>query len=215
RSVYSTSFEEHLKDLAHVLERVISVSLKLKISKCEFFMTELAFLGHKISSNGISPDPTKIEAIQKIPEVLNKDETMTFLGLTGYYRKFIHKYAEIAQPLHEIIHEEEWKWNEIHSKAVQQLKSALISAPVLAYPNPTKEFQVITDSSGNSIGGAIEQDGHPVVFHSESLKSYMDTDRKRNLCIGANGKEIQTLAAWEALHCNNRSFSNSMASEQT
>lgn len=129
--IYSESYEQHLLDLQHVFERCLSVGLRLKLSKCEFFMTEMQFLGHVVSDKGIAMDPQKTEAISRIPDVLKSSEdTMTFLGLTGYYRRFIKDYASMARPLTKLNTEDKFNWTVECTQAVQMLKKAISTAPV-------------------------------------------------------------------------------------
>ncbi|HRP36369.1 MAG TPA: reverse transcriptase domain-containing protein [Candidatus Dojkabacteria bacterium] len=173
--IYSENYEQHLKDIQTVFKRFASVGMKLKLSKCSFFMKELVYLGHKVSAEGIAPDPQKIEAITRIPDIIpNLVNLRYFLGLTGYYRQFIFNYAATVQPLiHLTTMDTKWEWNDKHTQAVQHLKQKLMKQPVLAYMDPNKTIIVTGDSSEHSIGGTLEQDGHPIAYFSESLRSYM------------------------------------------
>jgi len=165
--------EQHVKDLGELFKVCLRHGLKLKLSKSEFFVRQVSYLGHVVSDEGIQPDPTKIEAITKIPDNLNTfDNVMHFLGLTGFYRRFIYRYANIAKPLVELSNATEWYWTEECTKAVQTLKRLMSEHPVLVYPNPAKEFVVTSDASEVCVGGVIEQEGRPCAYTSWTLHKY-------------------------------------------
>ena len=97
--VFSKTPEEHIERLRGVFEKLSAAGLRLKLSKCEFFKLQVAYLGHIVSKNGIETDPKKIDAIKKWPVPKTVTEVGSFLGFTNYYRKFIPKYAHIARPI--------------------------------------------------------------------------------------------------------------------
>ena len=101
--VYSKTPEEHLERLEAVFKKIAKAGLKLKASKCEFFKSEITYLGHIVSNNGIATDPKKIKAIQLWPRPTTVTEVQKFTGLTNYYRKFMHGYANVARPLHDLV----------------------------------------------------------------------------------------------------------------
>ena len=134
--IFSRDFSSHLKNLEMVFKRLENVNLKLKITKCKFLREELPFLGNIISKHGIHPDLSKIEAVKNFKIPINVKEIQTFLGITGYYRRFINDYADIAEPLTRMTRKDQpFVWNREQDESFKELKSRLISAPILAFPN--------------------------------------------------------------------------------
>jgi hypothetical protein len=114
--VFSETSEQHLLDLRAVLQRLREASLKLKVSKCGFFVKEIHYMGHVVSEQGISPDPQKITAVKNMNEPRNRKELRSFLGLCSYYRKFIGNFAALCEPLYAALTNEDVKfvWLDIH-----------------------------------------------------------------------------------------------------
>ena len=168
--VFSKSFEDHLVHLTNLFNKLREYKLTVKISKCEFAMKELVFLGHLIDNDGIRPDPKKTTVISKCAVPRNLGEVRTFLGVTGYYRKFIHGYSNHAKPLRDLTNGTKWWWTETEQKAFDKLKDELCHAPVLAHVDNTQPFTLLTDSSNYAVGVILEQNGHPVYYYSQSLK---------------------------------------------
>src|SRR5512146_2131703 len=132
--VFSTNEEEHLRHLEDVLRRARAINLKFKISKCQFGMKRMAFLGHVISAEGIETDSTKIETVKRCRPPKNIGELRSFLGLAGYYRRFISDFSRKARPLTNLLKKDSmWNWSKKCQKAMDKLKDALSSAPVLIY----------------------------------------------------------------------------------
>ena len=163
-TIYSGTFEQHLLDVAEVLERFKGAGVTLKMSKCRFFVSVMDFLGHVVSGEGIKPSPKKVAAIQEVKLPTNISELRGFLGLTGWFRKFVKDYARIALPLTQLTKKENRKKirEEMQTpecrKAVQQLKDALAGEDVmLIHPNFEKKFRVDLDASENQIGGVLLQ----------------------------------------------------------
>ena len=127
-------------------------------------------MGHVISQQGVTIDPAKIKAIQDWACPTNVKQLRSFLGLTGYYRKFVKHFAIISKPLTELLKKHAmFHWTSCHDTTFATLKQALIAAPVLALPDFTQQFQVETDASDQGVDAVLLQAGHPLAFISKSL----------------------------------------------
>ena len=156
--VFSKTFEDHLKHLQLVFDRLRAANLTLKPSKCLFARKEVIYLGHKVSKQGVEVDRSKIETVESFPVPKNEKQVRSFLGLCNYYRKFVKGYGHIAGPLHNLTKESvPFEWTEACQKAFDKLKQALISSPVLAYPDMSRDFILTTDASGTAIGYVLSQ----------------------------------------------------------
>ena len=139
--IYGPSLQEHNKRLTEVLKRLRESNLKLQPDKCEFLRKEVIYLGHIITENGILPDPTKLEAVSNFPTPKKVKDIQSFIGLAGYYRKFIENFSRIAKPLTKLTKKgEKFLWTLEQQNAFDTLKEKLITAPVLKYPDFTQEF---------------------------------------------------------------------------
>lgn len=127
-------------------------------------------MGHAISENGISVNPRKLLAIKDRPLPKSPKALRGFLGLTGCYRKFVKCYGSVAAPLNKMLHKGAFHWTEEVKLAFEQLKSTLMTAPVLAMPNFEEEFMLECDASKEGIGAVLMQQGHPLAFISQGLK---------------------------------------------
>ena len=189
--VYGRTFEEALKNLETVLERLRIAGLRLKAQKCELFNKSVSFLGHIISDKGIKTDPEKIRAVKEWPVPVSVTEVRSFLGLCSYYRHFIPKFAEMAKPLHRLTEKgQNFIWSADCEEAFETLKKHLTESPVLAYPDFSKPFILDTDASDASIGAILSQvhDGKErvVCYGSRSL-----TKSERKYCV--TRKELLSL----------------------
>ena len=166
--VYSETPEEHLERLSAVFKRLAAAGLKLKPSKCKFFQSELDYLGHHISEEGVSTDPKKVEAVLDWPVPKTVSDVRSFLGFVGYYRRFIKGFSGLAKPLTSLTKglESQCKriakktlvqWGESEQKAFDDLKQACVSSPVLGYPDYSKPFILHTDSSTEGLGAVLYQ----------------------------------------------------------
>lgn len=156
-----------------VLQLLRDHQLVAKESKCLFGQDQIDYLGHVISANGLAVNPTKIQAILQWPSPRNVKELRSFLGLAGYYRRFVRQYATIAGPLTDLLRKETFQWNEWEQVAFETLKQALGSTPVLALPDFSLEFHLETDASGTGIGDVLSQKGHPIAYYSQKLCARM------------------------------------------
>ena len=165
--VFFQNFEEHLQRLEAVFSRLKEHGLKLKPSKCEFFKTKVKYLGHVDSQNGVETDPDKISALSSWPASTNIKALRSYLGFTGYYRRFIKDYVKIVKPLNDLLvgHPTQkpvskkkqkksvpWEWGEAQQVAFKTLKEKLSSPPILAYADFSKPFVLHTDAYGEGLG---------------------------------------------------------------
>jgi hypothetical protein len=168
--IYSDSFQAHLSHLAAVLDILERDHWQVKLSKCAFAQERVAYLGHVISGDGVATDDSKIQSIREWPTPTTLKELRGFLGLTGYYRKFIKHYAIISQPLSALLKKGAlFIWTDATEIAFQVLKQALITAPVLALPDFSLQFVIDTDACDVGIGAVLSQEGHPLAFVSRAL----------------------------------------------
>lgn len=168
--VFSPTYEQHLADLEKVFTLLQSEQWHIKLSKCSFAKQKIQYLGHIISAEGIATDPTKVTAIVNWPTPLNVRDVRGFLGLAGFYRKFIRHFAIISKPLTNLLKKGAlFIWTAEHQLAFDTLKQALSSAPVLAIPDFTKTFAIETDASNHGVGAVLLQQGHPLAFISKPL----------------------------------------------
>ena len=156
--VFASTPEEHLERLEMVLKRLQAATLKLKPSKCNLMQTSVCFLGHIISGQGVATDPEKIRLIKDWPVPQNLKEVRGYLGLAGYYRKFIKDYARIAAPLHALMKKNQrFSWTEECQEAFDKLKLALMSPPILTLPRDEGMMILDCDASTRSIGAVLSQ----------------------------------------------------------
>ncbi|KAK7887202.1 hypothetical protein WMY93_026823 [Mugilogobius chulae] len=182
--IYSPDFDSHLAHLDSVLEKLERHGLKLKPDKCHFLRNEVQYLGHRVSAAGISPDPEKIKCVKEWPIPQTVKQLQSFLGLAGYYRRFVRDFAKIANPLNRLLTGISPKnskcsgrqlltWDETCTSAFETLKNALTSAPILAYADFNMPFVLYTDASSRGLGAVLcqVQDGKErvIAFASRTL----------------------------------------------
>lgn len=156
--VFSKNLEDHMHHLDQVFDRLKKANLKLKPSKCHFGVKQVNYLGHILTKEGVTTDPEKIHIVKSHPAPKNQHEVRQFLGLCNYYRKFVEGYAKITIPLNSLLQKEsEFKWTDKCQESFELLKTKLISAPILAFPDMSKPFIITTDASGQAIGYILGQ----------------------------------------------------------
>lgn len=167
--VYSKTAKEHKHHMELVFDKLSQNRLVVNRKKCEFGRAEVAYLGHVISDKGVAVDGEKVKAILDWKQPKNLKELRGFLGLTGYYRKFISKYAHKAQPLTAQLKKDAFGWSDAATVAFNELKQAMVSSPVLVLPDFNKRFVIEADASGFGLGAVLMQDDKPVAFFSKVL----------------------------------------------
>lgn len=185
--IYSKSYEEHLHHVKLVFDLLREHQFEVRLSKCSFAKQQLNYLGHVLSAEGIATYPSKISIIQNWPVPTSVKELRSFLGMAGYYRRFVQNFGMMAKPLIELLKKGQlFVWTSDQEQSFQALKNALITAPVLAVPDFKKPFVVITDASDKGIGAVLQQGGHPIAFVSKALgpkNRGLSTYEKESLAI--------------------------------
>jgi hypothetical protein len=190
---HSSTFESHLEHLDVLLGALRKHKLVVKLSKCKFAQQEVKFLGHVISHNKITTNPEAVEAIKKWERPASGGKKAVtavrgFLGMAGWYRKFIPHFADIAKPLvHLTKNDVKWEWTQQCQSAFEQLRDALTQSPVLAVADPNKNYILHTDASDHAMGAILQQedengDKHPIAYASKTFndaqRNYSVTDRE-------------------------------------
>lgn len=180
--IYSDSHEEHIDHVKQVLERLRRFSLYASLKKCEFFTTEVEFLGFIVSTSGVSMDKRRVETIREWPKPKTYHEVQVFLGFVNFYRRFIHHYSQIAGPLSELlkgsvkgVKSGPFEWPDAAERAFTQLRDAFLDAPMLRHFAPELPIRIETDASEFALAGILTQlqgdnkQWHPVAFHSRKM----------------------------------------------
>jgi hypothetical protein len=154
--IFSSTFEEHLKDVEEVLNRLTDANVTLNQNKCEFCKEKIHYLGHVISATGIQPNPEKVASLLKKKSPSNVKELNNLLGISGYYRSFIDNYAKICAPLYALTHtKDKFVWTDKEENIINYLKNCLSSEPILRHPNFDFPFILRTDASIEGLGATL------------------------------------------------------------
>jgi hypothetical protein len=168
--IYSQTWEDHMAHVKAVFSILDKNQFKVKLSKCAFAQNKLHYLGYAVSREGVAIDTDKVAVIKSWPTPKNVKDIRSFLGLAGYYRKFVQNFGIISQPLTKLLKKgQAFVWLDDQQQAFLALKTALTSAPVLALPNFSQPFEIETDASDKGIGAVLHQTGHPIAFISKTL----------------------------------------------
>ena len=171
--IYSKSQEEYEEHLRIVLQILRERKLYTKLKKCEFWLNQVMFLGYVISKDGIIVVPNKIEAVVNWDRPTNVSEVKSFLGLVGYYRRFVDGFSRITTHLTQLTRKnDKFKWKEECEKCFQELKWRLVIAPVLTIPSGIGGFVIYSDASHKGLGCMLMQNGKVVDYASCQLKNY-------------------------------------------
>ncbi|GJR17339.1 putative reverse transcriptase domain-containing protein [Tanacetum coccineum] len=169
--IYSKNKQEHEEHLKLILELLKKEELYAKFSKCEFWIPKVQFLGHVIDSEGIHVDPAKIESIKDWTSPKSPTEIRQFLGLAGYYRRFIEGFSKIAKPMTKLTQKKvKFEWGDKQEAAFQLLKQKLCSAPILALPEGSEDFIAYCDASKKGLGAVLMQREKVISYASRQLK---------------------------------------------
>ena len=196
--MFSETLQEHLRHLHSVMDRLAAAGLKLKPSKCRFIRQEVEYLGHVLTPNGLKPNPKRVTAVTNFPIPQSVREVRQFLGLASYYHRFVQGFTKIAQPLHALTQKgTTFDQSTDCQNAFETLKSRLVQAPVLAYPDFSKSFVLETDASIKGLGAVLSQTQADNRFHPVAYVSRALTPAEKNYAI----TELETLAVvWAITH---------------
>jgi hypothetical protein len=165
--IYLRCMEEHEEHLRIVLQRLREHQLYAKFSKCEFWIKEVLFLGHVVSPEGITVDPSKVKEVLDWKPPTFVSEVQSFLGLAGYYRWFIPNFFKIVKPITELLKKgNKYVWSDACDEAFKNLKKLLTTSPMLAQSDTDKSFDVYCDASGTGLGGVLMQEGRVILYYS-------------------------------------------------
>ena len=171
--VYSKDRENHDTHLRVMLKTLRKEQLYAKLSKCEFWLNEVSFLGHIVLKEGIRVDPKKIEVVVEWKPPRNVTEVHSFLELVGYYRRFVKGFSMIATPMRRLLQKiVKFEWGEEFQRSFDKLKAFLTEAPVLTQPTCGKEYVIFSDASLNGLGCVLMQEGKVVAYASRQLKPH-------------------------------------------
>jgi hypothetical protein len=175
--IYNGSLEEHAEHLRKVFQKLRENKLYAKLEKCEFGVTEVDFLGHRITQEGLKMDDHKVKEIMDWEPPKSVSALRSFLGLASYYRKFIKNFAKIAAPLTNLLkkYTVTYEWEGACDEAFETLKGILVKAPVLKLLDFDKDFEIHFDASDFTIGGVLVQEGKPMAFVNKKLS---ETERR-------------------------------------
>jgi hypothetical protein len=202
--IYSKSKAEHAKHLRIVLQRLRDHKLYAKFSKCEFWLDSVMFLGHTISKDGISVDPSKVQEAMDWKPPKSVHQIRSFLGLAGYYHRFIPDFSRIAKPMNELLKKGvKFVWSEECDQAFHSLRKHLTSAPVLTQPDMSKPFEVFCDTSGTGLGCVLMQENRVIAYASRALRPHEKNYPTHDLELAA---VVHALKLWRHYlmgnHCN-------------
>jgi hypothetical protein len=170
--IYSKTAAEHAQHLRIVLTRLREHQLYAKFNKCAFWLEEIQFLGHVLSAKGIAVDASKVKDIQEWKPPTTIHQVRSFLGLAGYYHRFILNFSKFVKPITNLLkNDTKFKWSSRCNEAFEQLKVLLTTAPVLAQPDIEKPFDVYCDASSSGLGCVLMQEGRVINMLQDSCAS--------------------------------------------
>jgi hypothetical protein len=192
--IYSKNEEEHEEHLRLLLQKLREHELYAKFSKCEFWLKEVSFLGHIITNGGIAVDPSKVSDVLKWEPPRTVSEIRSFLGLAGYYRRFIEGFSKIVKPLTTLLEKDrEFKWTNACQSSFEELKKRLTTASILVMPDLQKSFDIYCDASRQGLGCVLMQEGHVIAYASRQLRKHELNYPKHDLDLAA---VVHALKIW-------------------
>ena len=184
--IYSKGRAEHERHLQLALQVLRENQLYAKLEKCDFWLQEVQFLGHRVSKEGISVDPAKVEVVMQWERPKSVFEIRSFLGLAGYYRRFIENFSRIACPMTRLTRKGvSFDWNDKCEESFQELKKRLTTAPVLITPVSGEKYTVFCDASRVGLGCVLMQRGRVVAYASRQLKKHEENYPTHDLELAA------------------------------
>ena len=220
--IFSSTFEEHMERLEAVFSRLHTHNLKLKASKCQFLKSSITYLGHVVSEDGIHTDPEKTEAVRTWPVPKSVKDVRSYIGFTGYYRRFIQDYARIARPLNDLLvghctnktakkgktKKVPFIWTDSQQNAFETLKEKLISATILAYADYSLPFRLHTDASNVGLGAVISatrwcgSSGHICKQKPQVIREELSGPQTGVLGIEmGHHRKVSLLSVWCQIQC--------------
>jgi hypothetical protein len=192
--IYSKNEEEHAKHLRIMLTRLREHQLYAKFSKCAFWLEEIQFLGHVLSSKWIAVNPSKVKDILEWNSPTTVHQVRSFLGLAGYYRRFIPNFSKIVKPITRLFkNDTKFDWSSKCNEAFEQLKVLLTTTPVLAQSDIEKPFDVYCDASGSGLGCVLMQEGRVIAYASRQLHRHEEHYPTHDLELAA---VVHALKIW-------------------
>jgi hypothetical protein len=200
--VFSRNEVEHEEHLRLVLQKLREQQLYAKFSKCGFWLKEVSFLGHIITDGGIAVDPSKVQDVLNWNPLKNVPEIRSFLGLAGYYRRFIEGFSRIIKPLTSLLEKgKEFKWDDRFQTSFEELKKKLTTALVLIMPDIHKGFDVYYDASRQGLGCLLMQEGKVVAYASRQLRKHEQNYPTHDLELAAI---VHALKIWRHYMIGNK-----------
>ena len=198
--IFSKTEEEHAEHIRLVLQKLREHKLYAKRSKCEFWLKEVSFLGHVVSNGGIAVDPGKVQDVLNWKPPTKVSEIRSFLGLAGYYRRFIEGFSKLAKPMTALLEKNaKFVWSDKCQANFDELKKILTTAPVLILPDLSKNFSIYCDASRLGLGFVLMQEGRVVAYASRQLRkhelNYPTHDLELAVVVHAF-KDLETLSDW-------------------
>ena len=180
-TVWGRNLQEHDRRLRKVLDKFREYNLKLGLGKCEFRKSEITYVGHRLTSEGLKPDPEKVRAVEAVERPTCVKELQTFLGFIQYMGKFMPNISTVTAPLRILLKKNTpWYWDEEQEKSFQQLKNMARNAPILQYYDPNKPLTLSVDASSKGLGAVLIQGEKPVAYVSQRLSSAIHRLKKRH-----------------------------------
>ena len=175
-STMEEAIENHNENLRNLMKRCQEKNLKLNKNKAKLAMTEVKFISHLLTDQGLKPDKDKVEAVLQMPKPENVTGVRRIIGFVNYLARFLPRLSDLCEPLRKLILKETaWHWNETHDQAMDAIKKAVTEHPILSYYKPDEELTLQTDSSETGMGCALIQHGQPVAYASRAL---LDTETR-------------------------------------